>query len=328
MEAAREALARGGERQPLAEDRIVRELEDLNTGARRHFLRGLLAVREGRFAEGAEAFGQGLAEDPHNLAARISHARALYLAGLRADARMQLETVLERRPGEPLAAFLLGLLLEVEGDTTGARDLYRLSMAAQPEHPGASHHLGLLDFRDGEWRSAARLLAQAGARFPDNVTARVLALIAASRAGGDPAETLAGLEAIAAEHPLQPLPRYALSRLLSAAEDPAVRNPGRGLELAEGLLAAGPIPPVYEALALARAASGDLAGARAALENAQAAYRRSGALIFLPRLELQFARLAVGELPSTAWPEDDPVLVPPPTEPRGVFQEYPTPRPF
>jgi protein O-mannosyl-transferase len=328
MDAAREALARGGERQPLAEDRIVRDLEDLNTGAHRHFLRGLLAVREGRFAEGAEFFGQGLAEDPGNLAARISHARALYLAGQPSDARAELQTVLERRPGEPLAAFLLGLLLEVDGDAAGARDLYRLSMAAQPEHPGASHHLGLLDFRDGEWQSAALLLAQAGSHFPDNVTARVLALIAASRAGGELVEIAAGLEAIAAEYPLQPLPRYALSRLRSAAEEPAVRDPGRGLELAEGLLAAGPIPPVYEALALARTASGDPAGARAALEDAQAAYRWSGALIFLPRLEPQFARLAAGELPSTAWPEDDPVLMPPPTDPRGVFQEYPTPRPF
>jgi protein O-mannosyl-transferase len=327
-DAAREALARGGERQPLAEDRIVRELEDLNSGARRHFLRGLLAVREGRFAEGVEAFGEGLAEDPDNLSARISHARALYLAGRRSDARAELETVLERRPGEPLAAFLLGLLLEVQGDLAGARNLYRLSIAAQPDHPGASHHLGLLDFRDGAWQSAALLLTQASRRLPDNVIARVLALIAASRAGGETAEIAAGLEAITAEHPRQPLPRYALSRLRSAAENPAIRDPGRGLELAEGLLAADPIPPVYEALALARAASGDPAGARVALENAQAAYRRSGALIFLPRLEPQFARLAAGELPSTAWPTDDPVLAPPPTDPRGVFQEYPTPRPF
>lgn len=328
MDAAREALARGGERQPLAEDPLVRELEDLDTGARRHFLRGLLAVREGRFADGTEAFGQGLEEDPDNLAARVSHARALYLAGKRGEARGQLEAVLERRPSETLATFLLGLLLEAEGETGAARQAYERCLAAQPGHPGASHHLGLLAFRGSEWRLAADLLTQAAARFPDNITARVLALVAESRAGGDWAEIAAGLETMVAEQPRHPLPRYALSRLRSAAEDPTVRDPARGLAMAESLLLNGTIPPVYEALALAQAASGNPEAALAALKAAEAGYRRSGAMIFLPRLQAQRERLAAGSLPAEAWPEDDPVLVPPPPDPLGVFQEYPTPRPF
>ncbi|MFO8004242.1 tetratricopeptide repeat protein [Thioalkalivibrio sp.] len=328
VDAAREALARGGARPPLAEDRLVRALEDLDTGARRHFLRGLLAVQEGRFADGAEAFGQGLAEDPDNLAARISHARALYLAGKRGEARSQLEAVLERRPGEPLANLLLGVLLETEGDTTAARQAYERSLAAQPGHPGASHHLGLLAFRGGDWRLAAERLTQAAARFPDNITARVLALVAESRAGGDWAEIAAALEAMMTEQPGHPLPRYALSRLRSAAADPKVRDPAQALAMAEALLLTSAIPPVHEALALAWAASGDTEAALAALEAAAAAYRRSGAEIFLPRLQAQRARLAAGNLPAQAWPEDDPVLVPPPPDPRGVFQEYPTPRPF
>jgi len=328
MEAAREALARGGERQPLADDRLVRELEDLDTGARRHFLRGLLAVREGRFADGAEAFGQGLEEDPDNLAARISHARALYLAGNRAQAREQLETVVEKRPDEALANFLLGLLLDSEGDTAAARQAYQRSLAAQPGHPGASHHLGLLAFRDREWQLAADLLAQAAVRFPDNITAGVLAQVAQARAGGEASEIVATLETMVAEQSGPPLPRYALSRLRSAAEDPAARDPARGLALAEALLLSGPIPPVFEALALAQAASGNPEAALAALENAETAYRRSGAMVFLPRLDTQRQRLVAGELPAEAWPEDDPVLVPPPPDPRGVFQEYPTPRPF
>jgi protein O-mannosyl-transferase len=328
LEAAREALRRGGERQPLVDDRLVRELEELDTGARRHFLRGLLAVREGRFAAGAEAFGQGLTEEPDNLAARISHARALYLAGKRAAAREQLEIVVAKRPDEALANFLLGLLLESGGETTAARQAYQRSLTAQPEHPGASHHLGLLAFRDGEWQLAADLLAQAAVRFPDNITARVLALVAQARAGGELLDVAAILETLVAERSGPPLPRYALSRLRSAAEDPAVRDPARGLALAEALLLSGPIPPVFEALALAQAASGNPEAALAALEDAETAYRRSGATVFLPRLDTQRQRLVAGELPAEAWPEDDPVLVPPPPDPRGAFQEYPTPRPF
>lgn len=328
LEAAREAMARGGERQPLVDDRLVRELEELDTGARRHFLRGLLAVREGRFAAGAEAFGQGLTEEPDNLAARISHARALYLAGKPAEAREQLDTVLERRPNEALANFLLGVLLEAAGDTKPARQAYERSLAAQPGHPGASHHLGLLAFRAGEWRLAADLLTQAAVRFPENITARVLALVAQARAGDELSEVVAALETMVAEQSGPPLPRYALSRLRSAAEDPKARDPTRGLVLAEALLLSGPIPPVFEALALAQAASGNPEAALAALKNAETAYRRSGALVFLPRLDTQRRRLMAGELPAEAWPEDDPVLVPPLPDPRGVFQEYPTPRPF
>lgn len=327
-EAARAALARGGERQPMVEDRQVRELEDLDAGARRHFLRGLLAARDGRFQAAAQAFAQGLAENPDNLDARISHARALYLSGERAQAQRELEAVLEQKPNESLANFLLGLLLEVEGQTTLARQAYGRSLAMQPEHPGVSHHLGLLTFRAGEWQRAADLLAQAGAAFPDNIVARVLALVARARAGGPLPEIAAEMESIVAEKPGYPLPRYALSRLLSAAPDPVVQDPESGRTLAEDLLSKSPIPPVHEALALARAAAGDPDGARAALADAEAAYRRVGRVLSLERLAIQRERLAANRLPAEAWPNDDPVLIPPPPDPRGVFQEYPTPRPF
>lgn len=327
-EAARAALARGGERQPEAEDRLVRELEDLDTGARRHFLRGLLAARDGRFQAAAGAFAQGLAEDPDNLDARISHARALYLSGDHTQAQRELQAVLERRPNDVLANFLLGLVLEVDGETTLARQMYERSLAVQPGHPGASHHLGLLAFREGEWQRAADLLAQAGAQFPDNILARVLALVAKSRAGGVLPAISAELDVIIAETPAHPLPRYALSRLLSAATDPAIRDPERGRTLAEDLLSQSPIPPVHEALALARAATGDPDGARKALADAEAGYRQVAGGVFLERLAIQSERLAANRLPAEAWPEDDPILIPPPPDPRGVFQEYPTPRPF
>jgi len=152
--------------------------------------------------------------------------------------------------------------------------------------------------------------------------------VAEGRARGESAEQASGLGAIIDGHPQHPLPRYTLSRLLSAATDPGIRDAPRGLELAEALVLQGPIPPAYEALALARAAGGDPQAARAALDQAATAYRRSGALFLLPRIEQQRSRIDAGLLPAEAWPEDDPVLSAPPAAPRGVFQEYPTPRPF
>lgn len=328
IEGARAALARQGDRAPFVEDAMVRELEDLDTGARRHFLQGLLAVRDNRFEAGAEAFLRGIAEDPDNAHARISLARALYLAGDPAASREQLTGVLEREPENPLALFLRAVLHDAEGDTDRARAGYESVLQLRPGHTGAAHQLGMLAFRQGQWAEAASLLGQAGEAIPDNVLARVLAVVAAARADGESVELASALDAIAGSLPHNPLPRYALSRMLSASVDPATRDPMRGLELAKNLVLQSPIPPVYEALALAHAANGDTAGAHAALEQAATAYRRSGALFLLPRIENQQRRLAAGQLPAEAWPEDDPVLNAPPAEARGVFQEYPTPRPF
>ncbi|AGA32978.1 Tetratricopeptide TPR_1 repeat-containing protein [Thioalkalivibrio nitratireducens DSM 14787] len=328
VDASREALALRGERHPLAEDRIVHELDDLDTGARRHFLLGLQAARERRYADAAAYFAQGLGEAPDNHHARISYARALYLSGQPARAREMLEAVLQDHPQDTLASFLLGVLLDADGDGDTARGLYEQVLALHPEHPGAAHHLGLLAFRAGDWPTAARLLSRAGERFPDNSLARVLALVADRRAGRSEAEIQAQLETVIQALPQHPLPRYALSRLLSAAGDPAVRDPARGLELAEGLLRAGPIPPVFEALALARAATGDPDGALSALDRAETGYRQSTAMLDLPRIGIQRQRIRDETLPGSAWPEDDPVLAPPPTDPRGVLQEYPSPRPF
>jgi protein O-mannosyl-transferase len=328
MEAAREALERRGDRAPVVEDPMVRALEDLNTGARRHFLQGLLAVRDNRFQAGADAFARGIAEDPDNVAARISLARALFLAGDPFAAQRQLAAVLERQPRNSLALFLLAVLQDADGNTQPARGAYESVLGSQPGHPGASHHLGLLAFRQGEWTEAAELLQRAGEAVPDNVLARVLAVVAAGRAGGEPVELVSRLEAVSLSHPQHPLPRYALSRLLSAAADPAIRDAERGREMAEALLLHGPIPPVYETVALAHAAAGDKERAQAALDQAESAYRRAGTPFPLSRIDQQRSRIAAGVLPAEAWPDDDPVLSAPPVEPRGVFQEYPTPRPF
>lgn len=328
VDAARAALARRGDRAPYVEDAMVRDLEALDTGARRHFLQGLLAVRDSRFAAGAEAFLRGIDEDPDNVHARISLARALYLAGDPVASREQIANVLAREAENPLALFLRAVLDDADSDIGQARAGYESVLELRPGHAGAAHHLGLLAFRQGEWAEAASLLSRAGEKTPDNVLARVLAIVATARADGESVELAARLADLAESHPQQPLPRYALSRLLCAAADPAIRDPHKGLALAETLVMQSPIPPAYEALALARAANGDIAGARTALDSAGNAYRRSGALFLLPRIENQYRRIAAAQLPAEAWPEDDPVLNAPPTEPRGVFQEYPTPRPF
>jgi protein O-mannosyl-transferase len=325
---ARAALERRGDRAPLVEDPMVRELEDLDTGARRHFLQGLLAVRDNRFQAGAEAFARGLVEDPENVAARISLARALFLAGHPEETRKHIAKALEHEPRNALALFLVAILHDADGHAQQAREGYESVLDLQPGHPGAAHHLGMLAFREGGWPEAAKLLNQAGEAIPDNVLARVLAIVAEGRAHGESAELATGLVAIIDSHPQHPLPRYTLGRLLSAADDPGIRDVQRGLELAETLVLQGAIPPVYEALALARAAGGDLQGARVALDQAETGYRRSGALLLLPRIEQQRSRIDADRLPAQAWPEDDPVLSAPPAEPRGVFQEYPTPRPF
>ena len=50
--------------------------------------------------------------------------------------------------------------------------------------------------------------------------------------------------------------RYALARLLAAADDPALRDPSRALRIAADLMLQQPIPPHQRLLALAQAADG------------------------------------------------------------------------
>ncbi|MEN8174144.1 MAG: tetratricopeptide repeat protein [Pseudomonadota bacterium] len=325
--AARDALGKRGTTRPHFVDTIVQELESLDEGARPFYLAGLVSVRHGDYVEAASAFGKGLALDPENPAARTSYARALYLSGDVAAARVELEAVERAVPEEPLPIFLLALLDDASGDSEVSRRRMERVLSLSPDHSGALYFLGLRDFEEGRYDLARQRLIMSVELEPGNTFAQLLALVARHRMGEDADALIADLSVLADADAGHWVPRYALARLLAAGSGDA-REVQHAVSLAESLVNEQPSPPAYEALALAQAASGDYQAAENALEDAKTFYLFGGQFTEVDRLDGRIERVRSGHLPDVAWREDDPFLNPPVISPRGPFKEYPSARAY
>jgi tetratricopeptide (TPR) repeat protein len=254
----------------------------------------------------------------------------LWLTGEQDRAAAELSRARGLAPDEPLGRFLGGVIAQAQGDPDAAARHYRQVLSQAPDHAGAAFQLANLDFRAGDYPAAADGYRRALAADDGVAPARVLAAVAALRAGAPEAEILADLRARADTHPQDPQLRYALTRLLAAADDPALRDPAAARELAAVLIAdptaGGPIPPHQRALALARAAGGDFEGAMTLLRPlAEAGWMLPPAEAAL--LEAELAAYADGRLPA-AWPAEDPLLAPPPFNAAQVMRDYPATKPY
>lgn len=324
---AREHLALQGRRAPRVEDPLVLELAALKKGARPLYQRAMGEVEAGDYSAAVKTFHEGLDRDPDNLNARISLARAQYLAGLRDESQGTLEEVSVRDPKRLLALFLLGVLRDAEGDGIGAIDYYRRVIELDPTHPGAYFFLANRLLREGDYPEASRHYAASLAGDSENPPARFYALIAGHRAGQPESDIASRLKAEVQGHPEQQMMKYAYSRLLAGSADPGVRDPREALALAQELANSLPIPPHIEALAYAEAASGNFTQALEIQEQLVA-------MAWMAPASVQEELLSAVEdyerkrVPKVFWAPDDPLLMPPPVDAVMVFREYPSPVPF
>jgi tetratricopeptide (TPR) repeat protein len=325
---ARAHMARVEPRTPPAKDPLLEQLQGAAEQSVPAFERAIYAVDKRDYQTAANEFSAGLAVAPDNLAARVSYARVLYLAGQRSEAKSELDRVLAADPDQTLALFLKGVLLQQDGDGPGAADHYRRVLAIEPDHPGVLYYLANLDFASGRYAEAAvgykRALRAEDAPPP----ARLLSLIAEHHAGRPESETAQTLADLIAARPDDPLLAYAQACLLAAARDPAVRDPAHASALATTLGFVMPGPPQMRALALSQAANGDFEGAMATLDQI---ITLSGG--WLPPglqgiLEREIEAYRAGGLPDQPWPQGDPLLAPPPFDPIGPFRDYPAPVPY
>ncbi|WP_296924502.1 tetratricopeptide repeat protein [Thiohalocapsa sp.] len=329
-ERARHELALFELRAPVVADPLIDELTAATHRALPAFKEALYAVRGGNYDTAVQRFADGLDVDPDNAAARVSYARVLWLTGAQAQAEAELARALELAPQQPLALFLQGVIAQQRGDLAQAANRYRQVLALEPGHSGALFQLANLDFRAGRFDAAADGYAKVLAVDEDVVPARVLGQVAALRAGASAGEVLARLRALADAHPEDPQLRYALARMLAAADDPGLRDPAAARALAGALIAdptaGGPIPPHQRALALARAAGGDFDGAAALLKPMQeAAWMLPPAEADL--LQTELTAYADGHLPAP-WPEGDTLLAPPLFNAAQVMRDYPATKPY
>jgi tetratricopeptide (TPR) repeat protein len=327
-ELAREHLGRFRQQEPAAADPLLDELRGAVKRSLPAFQKGIHAIREGDYAGAAEHFEAGLAVDAENARARVSHARALYLSGRREEAAAQLDEALSLDSELVLASFLRGVLAQERGEPEAAAEWYGRALALEPGHAGALFYLANLQFSAGDHAGAARGYRAALGADTEIPPARLLELVARYRAGEPESGLIQALEQIAADHPEDPLPLYALTRLLASATDPALRRPARALELANRLALAQPIPPHQRLQALALAAAGDY-------EQAAGLQRRiiAGAAWTAPQaereaLERELAAYEGDRLPDEPWLPGDPLLSPPPFDPVAPFRDYPAAIPY
>ncbi len=321
VDQARAQLAQRGDGEPRVRDPMVDDLAQLLSGARTFHYRGIEALRDGHYDVAVAAFRDALEIEPDNVNARVTLARALYLAGNAQGAADQLRDALTRDPHHALGLFLMGALLEEQGDENSALDHYRRVLETDPPHGGAHHALGNASMRHGDYQAAAGHYAAAYAAVPQDTPAALMQAIALVRLGPERhAEARAMLESALADHPDDATLGVALARLLAASPQPTVRDGPRALGLAQGLFDQANTLDNAETLAMAQAEAGDPAGAAALQQNAVTATAAAGRYGDLPRLQANLTLYQAGMPCRTPWPEQDPVFFPRPYQREGRFK--------
>ena len=324
---ARRHMAARGRRLPAVDDPLAAELAALDTGARRHFAAGLKASRERDYEAAADAFAAGLAIEPANPHARVSLARALYLAGRPDAARAELDAALAAAPEHTLALFLKGLLLEESGEGAAAEALYRRVLEARPGHYGAHYCLANRRYAAGDFDAAARHYRAALEANPRIPPARLHELLALRQAGMTDATVKSRLEAAVAAHPHQPELRYALIRLLVLSPDAGVRDPERARRMVNALVREAFLPPFVALQALVAAAVGAFDQAVELQEQVLPALLWSEAGVH-DRATAALEVYQAGRLPAERWYDDPLLLAPPANAAAPMMREYPAPVPY
>jgi len=221
-----------------------------------------------------------------------------------AEAEAEFRAALAIQPGDAEAASNLAAVLDLQGRPREAEEVLRAALALSPTRAVLHQRLALVRL------SLARLLLHEG----DVVAAeRQLALAiqanpgdAEARRGRARSLLLLGREHEAKEEleeVLRLVPTYSHARgdlafLLATASDPALRDPARAVELAEEAARAtqGRAAGVLDALAAARAATGEFADAIAVAEKAAALARQAGEVEIAARIEKRLAAYRAGTI--------------------------------
>jgi protein O-mannosyl-transferase len=247
----------------------------------------------GRFEAAVDRYGEVLARDPASLVALVQRAAASANLGRFEAARADLDKALELEPGHAEAQLRLGVVLARQGEPEAAAArfaaaaaagegtrveaeawvalaelargrgelpdaaaAYRRAIGADPALVPALAGLASLLAETGRYPQAAALYNRLVAIDPGNQAARLSEVTVLILAGQD-AAARDRLEAALARDPDDLDLQDVLARHLAAANDRAVRDGARAVELAEKVYAAAPTLASIETLAMAHAEAGD-----------------------------------------------------------------------
>ena len=310
-------------------DPLMEALDDLTTGWRRHWVRGMRAFGKGRFAEAVREYRTSVALDPRNPVPLTDLGSALARMGDLEGAAREYAQALRVSPGNPMLHYYLGTtLMGLQSEEDAARQ-YRRAIEANPGFMEAHFQLANLLMRLRRYQQAiphykavAELDSGFGSRIPAGSSRggqiqqmsilahfmRAMALVRLSRHE----EALAVLEKGLQVFPGHADMTHALARLLAASPDPRIRNGMRALQLLKDLFQGqGDLELEYvETLAMAFAETGQFEKA-AEMQGAMISDLQQNRRYDLARLLAENLALYQRRQPCRRpWREDDPIFSP------------------
>ena len=324
---AKTQLALRGDQPPSFRDPQIESLEALKIGSRIHFIQAMKAIKLQDYAAASEAFAGGLGSEPDNVLARISYARTLYLVDNKTESRQALEAALAIQPDNSLGLFLLGILIEEQGDTDTAAGFYHRAISHTPDHAGAHHYLANQYYRQGNYTTAAQHYASSIKGEAGNLGASVPYIGTLLLSDAPAATLMPALETAIDRFPEYPGFRSLQILLQAGSRDPAIHDPKTALKSAQQLNELYRIPPHQELLALSYAANGDYEQATA-IQEELLAYLQQAIPTEADRAGLNLSYYQQGKRPPLDELIDHSALQAPAFNATAPFRDYPAPRPY
>jgi len=310
---AQEQLQVRGETEPDIEDPLLDQIDLLKGGRLSLVQRGGAAMRESRFADAVSAYDQLIRLDPSDPIAYEYLGVALARQGKRDDALKQYAHALQFDPSSASAHYDIAILLLQERREEEAIVHFRQAVQLDPGLVMAHFQLANLLMRRGKVTDAEGEYETVVSLDPRNGFARLMQAIASVHLDSYArARTL--LEDGAAALPGDPDIADALARILAAAPDPAVRDPGRALRIVAALVRNQQGNPleVGITLAMALAAVGQYQQAaayqQAVIDQLEAAHQD----VLARSLRQNLIRYQQGKICPVPWAADDPIFTPVP----------------
>ena len=310
-------------------DPLMEALDDLTSGWRHHWVRGMRAFGKGRFAEAVKEYRTSVALDPKNPVPLTDLGSALASMGDLKGAVQAYVQALRASPGNPMLHYYLGTTLMGLKSEEEAAQHYQRAIEANPGFMEAHFQLAnllmrlrLYDQALPHYTAVVELDSGFGSRIPGgshgggqtqqmSILARfmrAMALVQLSRHEEALAELEKGLQVFPGHADIT----HAVARLLAASPDPRIRNGMRALQLLQTLFQGrdGLELEYVETLAMALAEAGQFERA-AEMQRAMISDLRQNQRFDLARLLTENLTLYQRRQPCRRpWRKDDPIFSP------------------
>lgn len=310
-------------------DPLMEALDDLTTGWRHHWVRGMRAFGKGLFEEAVKEYRTSVALDPKNPVPLTDLGSALARMGDLKGAVREYAQALRASPGNPMLHYYLGTTLMGLKSEAEAAQHYQHAIEANPGFMEAHFQLANLLMRLRRYDQAlphytavVELDSGFGSRLPAagpgggqtqqmSILARfmrAMALVQLSRHEEALAELEKGLQVFPGHADIT----HAVARLLAASPDPKIRNGMRALQLLQTLFQGqdGLELEYVETLAMALAEAGQYERA-AEMQGAMISDLRQNQRFDLAQLLTENLALYQRRQPCRRpWRKDDPIFSP------------------